>query len=112
MREVAPEKIHVAYCDTRVTGLLELEPGDAPVFKPAGGGGTDFRPVFEKVAEEGLEPACLIFMTDCMGTFPEEPPPYPVLWLSTIRPEELSEGYTPPFGELLYLDLSESGRCA
>lgn len=105
IRAVEPEKLYVGYCDAALQGTLELEPGDTPKWKPKGGGGTDFRPVFEWVEKESIEPACLIFMTDCMGTFPDEAPPYPVLWLSTIEPSQLNERYTPPFGEVVFLDL-------
>ena len=107
IRSVEPEKIYVAYCDAQLQGTLELEPGDTPKWKPRGGGGTDFRPVFEWVEKEGIEPVCMVFMTDCMGSFPSEEPPYPVLWLSTIEPSKLHASYTPPFGEVVFLDLQE-----
>ena len=48
-----------------------------------GGGGTDFRPVFNKVKELHLMPELLIYLTDAFGTFPEKRPPYPVLWCVT-----------------------------
>jgi predicted metal-dependent peptidase len=47
----------------------------------AGGGGTDFRPVFDWVEREGLQPDALIYFTDGAGDFPPQPPSYPVLWL-------------------------------
>jgi len=43
-----------------------------------GGGGTDFRPVFERLATS--PPDALVFFTDGFGTVPERSPPYPVLW--------------------------------
>jgi predicted metal-dependent peptidase len=46
-----------------------------------GGGGTNFRPVFEWVDHQGLEPELLIYFTDAEGKFPEREPPYPVIWL-------------------------------
>lgn len=106
MRSVLPETVYVAYCDATLQGTpLELDPNDAPKWKPKGGGGTSFKPVFEWVEKEGIEPAFMIYMTDCYGDFPEEAPPYPVLWLSTVEPEKLPASYTPHFGELVYLDL-------
>lgn len=48
-----------------------------------GGGGTDFRPVFDKVKELGVMPELLIYLTDAYGTFPEKKPQYPVLWCVT-----------------------------
>jgi predicted metal-dependent peptidase len=57
-----------------------------------GGGGTDFRPVFEWVEESQTEPACLIYLTDlCCHSYPA-PPDYPVLWVTESR-------RTAPFGE-------------
>lgn len=49
-----------------------------------GGGGTDFRPVFNYIDEHSeLDPNLLIFFTDGLGTYPKRPPPYPVMWLLT-----------------------------
>ena len=49
-----------------------------------GGGGTDFRPVFDYIEEHSeLDPNLLIFFTDGYGGYPERPPPYPVMWLLT-----------------------------
>lgn len=64
-----------------------------------GGGGTDFRPVFERLAEDD-SPKALVYFTDGYGTFPEEAPTYPVLWVLTpnsIDPQEV------PFGRVVKL---------
>jgi predicted metal-dependent peptidase len=47
----------------------------------SGKGGTDFRPVFEWIDRERLNPDLLIYFTDAQGRFPEREPPYPVVWL-------------------------------
>ncbi len=47
----------------------------------SGGGGTDFRPVFEWAAREHLRPDLLVYFTDAEGQFPEREPEYPVVWL-------------------------------
>lgn len=47
----------------------------------SGGGGTDFKPVFEWVAREQLNPDLLVYFTDAEGRFPEREPAYPVAWL-------------------------------
>ena len=47
----------------------------------SGGGGTDFRPVFEWLRSEGRRPDMLVYFTDAEGPFPEQEPEYPVLWL-------------------------------
>lgn len=47
----------------------------------AGGGGTDFRPVFAWLHRENLAPDLLVYFTDAQGAFPERDPGIPVLWL-------------------------------
>lgn len=47
----------------------------------AGGGGTDFNPVFDWLAERGMRPDALIYFTDADGIFPPAAPEYPVIWL-------------------------------
>ncbi len=46
-----------------------------------GGGGTDFRPVFEWLDSQGLRPDLLVYFTDAAGQFPPHEPNFPVLWL-------------------------------
>ena len=46
-----------------------------------GGGGTDFRPVFDWLRAGGQRPDALVYFTDACGEFPATAPPYPVLWL-------------------------------
>ncbi len=46
-----------------------------------GGGGTDFRPVFDWVERNGLRPDLLVYFTDAEGDLPECEPGYPVIWL-------------------------------
>jgi predicted metal-dependent peptidase len=91
--EVKPEKLHVVYCDDQIQGHNEFDPGEDVTMNPKGFGGTDFRPVFDYLEKEGITPACLIYLTDMLGTFPAHAPDYPVLWGDT---EGLVEA---PFGE-------------
>lgn len=46
-----------------------------------GGGGTDFRPVFEWLDGDRAEPDLLVYFTDAEGRFPDREPRYPVVWL-------------------------------
>lgn len=46
-----------------------------------GGGGTDFRPVFEWLESGRSDPDLLVYFTDAEGRFPEREPRYPVVWL-------------------------------
>ncbi len=62
-----------------------------------GGGGTDFRPVFEWVARQGQRPELLVYFTDAQGSFPQGEPDYPVIWLV--------KGRTPvPWGQRIQLN--------
>jgi predicted metal-dependent peptidase len=46
-----------------------------------GGGGTDFRPVFEWIGRQQNPPHVLVYFTDAEGVFPPLEPDYPVIWL-------------------------------
>jgi len=46
-----------------------------------GGGGTDFRPIFDWIKIHGKSPDMLLYFTDAKGEFPNTEPHYPVLWL-------------------------------
>ena len=63
----------------------------------AGGGGTDFRPVFDWVAERcrrgEARPDALIYCTDGWGTFPPRAPDYPLVW--GVTPGSHSNSRTP-----------------
>lgn len=90
--EVRPEKVVVIDCDADVHQVFELDDGesihDSKGSKMKGGGGTDFRPVFDKVNDliiAGEEVVCVLFFTDLYGTFPEHEPAYPVLWAATTN---------------------------
>lgn len=104
IEEAKPEIAHIVYADARVNGTAEFLPGDLIEYKPVGRGGTDFRPAFKWVEEQGIEPACLIYLTDMYGSFPDEVPEYPVIWASTTKLEGLPANYRAPFGEEVYLD--------
>lgn len=93
--------IHVIYCDTRVQGVQTFEHQDLPLkLNPQGGGGTNFRPVFDWVAEQNLEPCCLAYLTDLQcSRFPQSAPEYPVLWLCTEP-----NGREVPFGQVVEIN--------
>jgi predicted metal-dependent peptidase len=78
-----PRLVHVLYFDTEVQKYESFQAGQPVKLTPVGGGGTDFRPCFSWVADRGIQPQTMVFLTDLWGTFPEKVPPYPVLWAST-----------------------------
>ena len=49
-------------------------------FSLKGGGGTDFRPVFELISEGQELPEVVLYLTDGYGTAPRKEPGYPVIW--------------------------------
>jgi predicted metal-dependent peptidase len=49
-------------------------------FKLLGGGGTDFRPVFDLIKEDDEPPEVVLYLTDGYGTAPGNNPNYPVIW--------------------------------
>ncbi|HLL29013.1 MAG TPA: VWA-like domain-containing protein [Xanthobacteraceae bacterium] len=99
LEDVRPRELVVIWCDAKVHRVDELyDPSDLNSVRckgAPGGGGTDFRPVFDEIAERGLEPEALVFLTDGMGSFPDKPPAYPVIW-GNIYP---SSKY--PFGDVV-----------
>lgn len=84
-----PNKVHVVYCDAAVNHVDEFGPNDDLQFNMHGGGGTAFKPVFDYVAEKGIKPVCLVYLTDLYGDATFAPPDYPVMWgciSSTVAP--------------------------
>jgi predicted metal-dependent peptidase len=63
----------------------------------SGGGGTDFRPVFDWVEKQSAKPQILVYFSDLEGKFPELAPAYPVLWL--VKGKE-----KPPWGQRIQLN--------
>jgi predicted metal-dependent peptidase len=94
MDEVAPEAIHVVYCDEAVAGTETYHAGDVIALTPRGGGGTAFRPVFDWIARSDIQPVCAIYLTDLDGDDFGPAPDYPVLWVSTGKTGA-------PFGEVI-----------
>lgn len=63
----------------------------------SGGGGTDFRPVFDWVEQQDQAPQLLVYFSDCIGKFPDYAPHYSVIWLV--------KGSAPvPFGQRIQLN--------
>lgn len=116
--EIQPEKVTVIHCSHKVTAVDEFDGYDLPQeMQGKGYGGTKFAPVFAKVDELFLRPACLLYFTDqeCYKIdYPDQDPDYPVLWASTakIQPARKWMAGTvnyypiddPPFGDVIFLD--------
>ena len=97
--DVRPKRLMVMWIDAAVHSVDEVEePADIRHLKPKGGGGTDFRPAFDWLAKEGIEPDALVYLTDGYGTFPQPAPSYPTLWGNITK--DLKDGHY-PFGEVI-----------
>ena len=92
-----PRLVHVIYFDATVHKVETYQAGEQIRLSPVGGGGTDFRPCFRWLEEQGIQPQTLVFLTDLWGTFPESAPAYPVLWASTAS-------RSAPFGQVIPMD--------
>lgn len=92
--------ITVVYVDEEFQGTQPIEPNDDFILEPKGGRGTDFRPGFEWLQENGIIPKTVIYFTDgeCWD-FPDTEPDYPVLWAITGGMK-----FEPPFGEVIHID--------
>lgn len=96
-----PSHVVVMYCDSRIAGVDEFREGDEIKFKPRGGGGTSFLPVFKEVEKKHPDAECIIYFTDGMGRYPDKSDK-PTLWLMTHDHEPGSSWY-PPFGRVIRL---------
>ena len=99
--DVRPEIIHVVWCDAQVHKVDEVnESSDIDQLKPKGGGDTDFRPVFDWIDEQNFVPDALVYLTDMMGSFPDQAPAYPVVW------GDIFDRVKPPFGDHVVVNIA------
>lgn len=85
--------IDVVECDAEIHNVYRLKKRQK-ISNPVGGGGTDFRPVFEKA--KTLKPDVIIYFTDGFGDFPEGSK-IKTLWA-------LTNNYDVPFGRKILLN--------
>ena len=100
--EVRPKRLIIIWCDAKVHRVDELEDASdlAGIKKKGapGGGGTSFIPVFDEIADMGVTPDALLYLTDGHGPFPQHAPSYHVIWGSI---DKKPEGY--PFGDVVMI---------
>jgi predicted metal-dependent peptidase len=97
-----PEEVYLIPCDAGVGTVSHLSADDnlaGQKIPLEGGGGTSFRPVFQWVEDNGVEPAALVYFTDMCGSFPEEPP-YATIWAATTDREA-------PFGDTVRIEIAD-----
>ena len=94
----------LGFFDAEVTPPLPFDSiSDLMKIIPYGGGGTDFRVIFEYVRENCSKelPACIVIFTDGDGPFPDESEALgvPVLWVIN------NTRFTPPWGKVTRVTL-------
>lgn len=102
IEEAKPQRVLVMWCDARVHKVDEIfDVSDIGGLKPHGGGGTDFRPVFDWLADNNVVPDALVYLTDGLGAFPDRAPQYPVLWGDIMNAARY------PFGDVVSIPLKQ-----
>ena len=98
--EVEPERVIIFQVDAAVQDEEHYAPSELPeriIVK--GRWGTDFRPGFERLAEQGIQPAVCLYFTDMdCDRYPETEPLFDVLWCDWGDGVGLS-CQPPPWGE-------------
>ncbi|BBG66676.1 Sll7028 protein [Hydrogenimonas sp.] len=88
--------VDLIICDAKIQGIYRFVSGEILDFSVKGGGGTDFRPVFDYIEAELPQTSLLIYFTDAKGSFPQEEPSFDTVW---AVPEESDL----PFGRSVVL---------
>ena len=89
-------EVDLLICDAKIQGVYRYVSGEILDFSLKGGGGTDFRPVFDYIENELPDTSLLIYFTDAEGRFPENEPLYETIWV-------LSKDNNTPFGKKIVL---------
>ena len=96
MQSFPAVKIELIIADAKVHSHYSFQGGEKMDFALKGGGGTDYRPVFDYVEANLPMNTMLLYFTDGDGWFPKYPPNYEVLWA-------LSRKAKVPFGRPLII---------
>ena len=104
--QVGFEKIYILYFTHNINKVVELDSGEDFTMKHERYyGGTNFHAVTQWIEDEGIEPSCLLFLTDGECRVPLQPT-YPVGWCLTPN----YSSYTPrhfgldQYGEIIELE--------
>jgi predicted metal-dependent peptidase len=101
LEDVRPKRMVVMWSDAKVHRVDEVEEAaDLCALRKKGapgGGGTDFRPVFDEMQKLGLDDVdALVYLTDGYGSFPKTPPEYVTIWGNISGPQ-----VNYPFGDVV-----------
>lgn len=89
--------IELLIADAKVHHHYTFQSGQEMDFSLKGGGGTDYRPVFEYIEANLPMSTMLLYFTDGEGIFPRNPPSYEVLWVLSQKRGRI------PFGRELLI---------
>ena len=101
--EIRPERVFVLQVDAALQEAVEYGPDDLPdEIALKGRGGTDFRPGFEWLDEQRIQPAVCLYFSDMeCSSYPETEPGFPVLWVDwNPAPSERNHE---PWGERIHI---------
>lgn len=89
--------IELFVVDAKVHAHHTFYEGEMVEVEILGGGGTDFRALFDYVLDQEIQIDCLLYFTDGAGIFPDDEPDFDLLWA-------LTQATPIPFGETIILD--------
>ena len=101
--EIRPERVIVLQVDAALRDAAEYSADDLPEeITLKGRGGTDFRPGFEWLDEQGIQPSLCLYFTDLeCSSYPEAEPVFPVIWVDHSKSS--SEANAPPWGDRIVI---------
>ena len=102
--EIRPERVFVLQVDAALQDAAEYGHDDLPdEIALKSRGGTDFRPGFEWLDAQGIQPAVCLYFTDMeCSSYPETEPPFPTTWINWgALPSEWNRE---PWGERIDID--------
>ena len=93
-------EVWILFVNNSVQSAYQIKADELDTLEVKGYGGTDFRPAFNWLKENDVDPKLLIYFTDLeCNNFPEEPD-FPVMWAAYGW---YAENAKAPFGEKIIL---------
>ena len=89
-----PSSLIEISCDSAIHRIKEYRLGESVDMEAPGGGGTSFKPPILHCNEMQQIPKCMVYLTDLQGDFPEQEPPYPVIWIAYNTDQKAPFGTT------------------
>ncbi len=97
--EIRPQRVFVLQVDAALRDAAEYSADDLPEeITLKGRGGTDFRPGFEWLDEQGIQPSVCLYFTDMeCSSYPKAEPVFPVIWVDHSKSSSEANGQ--PWGD-------------